>query len=85
MDDKYDGALVSYNEKTHPDGSTPGRSFAFALSHVKFIKPTGEIRPKLIKILEGLHLAERQKEMLVELSLRLFLLFPLLAMFEQEI
>ena len=81
MDDKFDGALVSYNEKTHPDGSTPGRSFAFALSHVQFIKP--EYRPKLTKTLQGLHLLERQKAMLIELTLRLFFMFVLLYMFEQ--
>ena len=34
VDDKHDGALVSYNEEKHPDGTKPGRSFAFALTHV---------------------------------------------------
>ena len=81
VEDKFDGALVSYNEKTHPDGSTPGRSFAFALSHVQFIKP--EFRPRLIKLLEGIDIAERQKEMCVELTLRLFLFFPIIAMFNR--
>jgi hypothetical protein len=36
--DKNDGALVSYSEEQHPDGTKPGRSFAFALTHVYFIK-----------------------------------------------
>ena len=83
MDDKFDGALVSYNEKTHPDGSTPGRSFAFALSHVQFIKP--EYRPLLTETIQSLQLLEKQKAMLIELTLRLFFLVVLLYMFDQAL